>query len=78
MPDELGFDFGQDDVEVLAFVLRVRQLRRDGQVDRTIVDLTETGSLRTKRLTSLNDAFAEIRGALKLLGETKGSPDTSH
>ena len=78
MPDEPGFDFGQDDAEILAFVLRVRQLRDDGVVDRTIVDLTDTSSMHTQRLTSLEDAFAEIRGALKLLGETDGSPDTSH
>lgn len=78
MADDLGFDFGNDDAEVIAFVLRVRQLRKDGLVDRTIVDLTDTSSMHTQRLTSLEDAFAEIRGALKLLGETNGSPETSH
>ncbi len=78
MADGLGFDFGQDDAEVLAFVLRVRRVRDGVLDDRMIVELTETDSMHTKRLTSLEDAFAEIRGALKLLGETSGSPDTSH
>ncbi len=78
MADEMGFDFGQDDAEVMAFVLRVRQLRDDDVADRLIVDLTDTRSMHTQRLTSLEDAFASIRGAVEHSGESSGPSDETH
>jgi len=66
-----------DDPEIRSFVLRVR-LTPGGEHGRLLVHLDDVAAARNWHFTSLEDAFAEIREALQLLGDTSGSPGKPH